>query len=422
MSVPGTGTPERMSSQSAAGGTRGRPSEAAPALALGVGLVSLLVLGAATGCVGVAPHEGPPEVRADDDGPAGPWDGRLVVAPAPGTPDRVVAALRGAAAYWRTNASRYAGRDVDVVVVRGDRRQRADAVVHAGTQVPDCGGADEAAGCAPVVTGAGDVPPRPVAVWVRADLDRASTRRVLTHELGHLLGIDHGSDPEVMRRAVPLSVRPRPDATAAATPWTDPDRVLSVHVDATDAADPAAVRTQVRLALSYLEDDPPGVASDWRFRLVEDPTGADVRVRVGTGVSAEGDAGAAVAANGDARGRPTNGTATGSGGGGESVRTAAPGAADCGPAAGSCGRVVGPDPDGDGAAESYRLLVVTVGDVEATAVGWHAGYWLSGTLTEGRRPPPFRGADYADRRGRWWATEDPGPNRSSTRLDSGDGR
>lgn len=325
MSVPGTGTPERMSSQSAAGGTRGRPSEAAPALALGVGLVSLLVLGAATGCVGVAPDEGPPEVRADDDGPAGPWDGRLVVAPAPGTPDRVVAALRGAAAYWRTNASRYAGRDVDVVVVRGDRRQRADAVVHAGTQVPDCGGADEAAGCAPVVTGAGDVPPRPVAVWVRADLDRASTRRVLTHELGHLLGIDHGSDPEVMRRAVPLSVRPRPDATAAATPWTDPDRVLSVHVDATDAADPAAVRTQVRLALSYLEDDPPGVASDWRFRLVEDPTGADVRVRVGTGASAEGDAGAAVAANGDARGRPTNGTATGSGGGGESVRTAAPG-------------------------------------------------------------------------------------------------
>jgi hypothetical protein len=366
-------------------------------------LVTVLVLVVATGCVGVAPVGDRQGSTADDDRPAGPWDGRLTVAPGPETPDRTVTALRAAAAYWRANASRYAGRDVDVVVLDGTRRDDADAVIRTTERVPDCGGVDEAAGCAPLVTGAGDVPALPVSVWVRGDLDRASTRRVLTHELGHLLGIGHRSDPDVMRRAVPLSVRRRPDATAGVAPW--PDRTLSVHVDAAGAADTAAVRTQVRVALSYLEDDPPGVTTDWQFRLVDDPAGADVRVRVGVGIGP-----------GTITDAGPNGNATGAT---SRDGMGADRSAGCGPAAGSCGRVVGPDPDGDGDAESYRRLTVSVGDVDVTAVGWHVGYWLSGTLTDGPRPPPFRDADYADRRGRWWASESSTRTRTAGSVDGG---
>jgi hypothetical protein len=324
--------------------------------------VALAVVVVVAGCAGAGGGTGSraTDVASETAGtpaPGGTWDGRLVVTLAPGTPDRVEPALQAAAAGWRTNGSRYLGRDVAVVVE--SNASDPDVVVRVTDRVPNCGGVDDAVGCAPVVT-ADDTPSRPVTIWLQAGLRHDSARRVLEHELGHVLGLEHGDAPEgVMRRVVPLRERPQPDAARAPVAW--PDRTLTVHVDAANATNPAGVRTQVRLALGYLADGPPGVRDGWRFRIVTESAAADVDVRF------------------------TNTTD-----------------GPCQTGAASCVRLSGPDPDGDGAAETYRQLTVTLVEIETAAVGWHVGYWLSGTLGQGPRPPVFRDADYGDRRGRWW--------------------
>jgi hypothetical protein len=48
---------------------------------------------------------------------------------------------------------------------------------------------------------------------------------------------------------------------------------------------------------------------------------------------------------------------------------------------------------------------VTLVGLDPDAVGWHVGYWLAyglGAEADAEKPPPFRDAGYAERRGRWW--------------------
>ena len=77
----------------------------------------------------------------------------------------------------------------------------------------------------------------------------------------------------------------------------------------------------------------------------------------------------------------------------------------CGEGAASCGATTGPDPDGDGAIETYSRLRISLVDLDTDAVAWHVGYWLAygfGAEDDAEKPPPFRDASYEDRRSEWW--------------------
>jgi hypothetical protein len=269
--------------------------------------------------------------------------------------------VREATAYWEANAERYAGYDVDYEV--RPNATDPDLVVEFVRTVPECDGADDAAGCAPLITDRRQVN-RPETVSVSASFSDQSTVLVLKHELGHTLGLDHANAPqEVMSSESVLHTTARPNATDRAFPWND--REFSVYLDPTNASDPEGAREQVRHALDYYERGAPGMPDNLTFSFVDDPERADVVVEFAD--------------------EPP-----------------------CSPNAASCGATRGWDPDGDGAVETYSHLTVVLADPDTDAVGWHVGYWLAfalGAEDPAEMPEPFRDASYHDRRGEWWETE-----------------
>lgn len=271
--------------------------------------------------------------------------------------------VRNATRYWESRARHYAGFSVDYAV-RPDAAD-PDLVVTFVDEVPSCGDATHAAGCAPVVRRTGQID-RPERVSIRTGLSESSTTHVVTHELGHTLGLGHDDAPnDVMRAKSVLYTRSRTNATDRAFPWSDPE--FSVFVDAENASDPDGVRAQARHALSYYERGADGTTpANLSIAFVDSPDGADVTV----GFSST---------------------------------------SPCGKGSGSCFTTVGPDPDGDGAIERYSRLRIVLVDLDTAATGWHVGNWFAyglGMETADQRPAPFRDAGYRERRGEWWADDD----------------
>ncbi|WP_136600842.1 matrixin family metalloprotease [Salinigranum halophilum] len=288
-----------------------------------------------------------------------PWGTAPVVVAIAGSPDRDVAPLvRRAAAFWEANATQYAGYPIDYEV--RPNAAEPDLVVRFVDEVTGCKRSDHTAGCAPYITSAAQVD-RPVTVEVKRGLSDESTVQVVSHELGHTLGLGHDDEPQaVMRTGVTLTTLPQPNATERGFPWADSD--FTVYVDVDEAPDPAAARTQVRAALDYYERGAPGMPDNLTFSVVDDPD-ADLVVRYAS-------------------------------------------ASPCTAGSGSCGSSRGPDPDGDGASERYAQFTVTVVAIDTDAVGWHTGYWLAiafGAEADADKPPVFRNASYQERRSEWWA-------------------
>jgi len=348
--------------------------------------------------------------------PGGPWGGEIVVGidAGPDDPDRVAAAAREAARYWDEHAERYVGHPVSIRVLpdaavppatataggsgttgpstaddesgtpgRAGGREAStelDVVIRVGEGVPSCSGVADAVGCAPLINDSRQID-RPETVWLRSGLSDDSAALVLTHEFGHLLGLDHEDAPaDVMAARTVLYTRPQPNASEVAFPWAD--REFTVHVAVANASEPVRARWQVRYALRYFERNGgrPGVPANLTFTTVENASGADVVIRT-TAVS------------------------------------------PCGSGAGSCGETRGPDPDGDGAVESYDRLTITLVDLDERAVGWHVGYWLAfglGAERDAEKPAPFRDASYDERRSRWWEADDE-PGSNATNVGSGGG-
>jgi hypothetical protein len=293
---------------------------------------------------------------------ANPWgnDPVVVAVRNEGDNDRAfVPLVREAADFWSENNDRYLG-----FQVRYDVRPDAedpDLVVAFTDTVPDCGNVTDAVGCAPFLTDPRQVD-RPETVWIQTGLDNESTTLVTKHELGHTLGQTHADAPSsVMQAKSVIYTEPKPDATERDFPWDDSE--FTVHVDAANASDPDGVRRQTDRALTYYENDPPGMPGNLSFDRVASPTpDTEVRVRFG----------------------------------------AVP---DCEPSAGFCVESYGTDPDGDGAIETYTRIEIRLVGVDTDAVGWHVGYWLAhalGAEADEEKPPPFRDAGYRERRGAWW--------------------
>ena len=270
-----------------------------------------------------------------------------------------VSLVREATSYWEANDRRYVGYEVRFAV-RPDAAD-PDVLVNVSGSVPDCGGASEPAGCAPLVTDERQVQSTQP-VWVVSGLSNESTVFVLKHEFGHLLGLRHDDPPaDVMRAASVLSTLPQPDASDRAFPWNDSE--FTVYANFSTADRPAETRDQVNHTLTYYENGPPGMPDNLTFRYVDDPGAADVTIEFAGEAACSG------------------------------ARVA------------SCARTRGTDPDGDGAVETYANVTITLSGVPTDAAGWHVGYWLAQSLgaeDDAEKPPPFRNATPQERRSEWW--------------------
>ena len=302
-------------------------------------------------------------LQSDGIDRANPWDESTLTVAVNDTANEsryVTPLVREALGFWSNNSAEYAGFGVEFEYAPD--AEDPDVVVEFVDRIDHCANVTEPAGCAPYVTDAGQIS-RPITVEVAANYSNASTLLILKHELGHTLGLNHSAEPrDVMAPTSQLTTLPMPNATDRTLPWRDPN--FTVYVDAANASDPAAVREQVGHALDYYADGANGtVPANVSYNVTDNRTKADVVVEYADDLP---------------------------------CREAE---------SGSCGRVQGIDPDGDGALERYQRLHVTVSDVESDAVGWHVGYWLGygyGFENESEWPAPFRDTSFADRRGEWW--------------------
>ena len=261
--------------------------------------------------------------------------------------------------FWANNSTRYAGYGIDFEL--DPNASDPDLVIEFVDSIEECANVTNPAGCAPYVTADGGVS-RPVTVEVVGSYTNNSTRLILKHELGHVLGLNHSMEPQsVMAPTSQLETLPQINATERRLPWNDSN--FSVYLDA-NGTDRSEVRDQLDRALDYYAAGANGtVPENVSYEFVDNRTDAEVVVEFGDDLPCR----------------------TGN--------------------RGSCGQVHGVDPDGDGALERYDRLRVTISDIDAEAVGWHVGYWLGygfGFEDESDWPEPFRDASYDDRRSEWW--------------------
>ncbi|GGN90828.1 MULTISPECIES: matrixin [Haloarcula] len=265
-------------------------------------------------------------------------------------------------AYWEANAPEYAGFTVDFRVLESGETPTEgppDVEITFVETVTDCGESDYSAGCAPRLTASTRVD-RPAEVSIRRGFADESTRLIVEHEVGHLLGLRHGDPPrDVMRHQRTLATLPRPNASERPVPWNDTTLTVAVRNESLSAEERAAYREEVAYALAYVTEGADGaVPSNVSVELVAAPEDADVVV--GPVASSE-----------------------------------------CRSDAGSCLLVEGADPDRDGAIETYTRAEILLVDLDTEATSWHVARQLLGVLGDDGLPARLTDASYEQRRGAW---------------------
>lgn len=269
--------------------------------------------------------------------------------------------------YWNNHSDEY-GAYSEITFVSTPNQRFSDIVIEVVPEIESCGeeDTDNTVGCAPVLEEY-DSPTIPEYVQVTAGYSDESTKQILKHEFGHVMGIEHGEDPmplmEPMHKHTYLS---QPDVSERVLPWKN--STLSVFVDTENVTlqDQDDVNEQIDYSLSYFEGGADGsVPENVSFTRTENRSTADIRISV-----------------------PDDGFDCG----GERMRE------------GSCGTFRAYDTDTDDAFEYYSRWDIRVRNIDEDAVGWHVGYWLANAfgLEGDELPEPFVDANYRDRRSDWW--------------------
>lgn len=208
----------------------------------------------------------PPTTRTPTpDPPGNPWQ-REPVTVAISTPAdhnrNYTTVVERAIRYWNTTGAEHA-EWAPVFAVDPDS-ERPDIVVQFVNEIHHCGidTGGVAIGCASRLE-ADDRPAHPEYVRVNLGLTNASTYRVVRHELGHILGLEHGEGPG-----------------EAMAPYDRVyHRVLRVHIDYDNTAtlDRRETKEQVRHAAGYYSNGADGFMEEHvEFAIVEEREAADI--------------------------------------------------------------------------------------------------------------------------------------------------
>lgn len=171
-----------------------------------------------------------------------------------------------AVAYWNENAAGQTAWDPAFVVAPD--HGSPDIEIRFVDEIPSCGAVSDGItiGCAPLLEADAAVDGT-VVVRVNAGLTNDSTYRVVRHELGHVLGLDHDEGPgDVM------------------APYDRVyDRIVRVHLAFETSAthEHRDTRRQVGYALDYYADGAEGhVREEVEFAVIEDREAADIHIEV----------------------------------------------------------------------------------------------------------------------------------------------
>lgn len=175
------------------------------------------------------------------------------------------AVVLSALAYWEENATEYAGYPVSFEY--NESASDPDIEIRLVDGVDSCGLTHDPGnltlGCSPVPT---ETARTPVAVRVMNNFTTASTARILKHELGHALGLDHDDEPSAVMAA-------RMAAYPQSLEYT------YTVVEDTDRHHPGAVNRQLAGAEEFLETGGGGtIASDMSVTEVYSEANADLTV------------------------------------------------------------------------------------------------------------------------------------------------
>ncbi|WP_181692311.1 matrixin family metalloprotease [Natronomonas sp. LN261] len=259
--------------------------------------------------------------------------------------------------YWERNDAAYGRYEVDYDLE--PNASDPDIVVKYVGDVRECGlpDRDHVAGFAPRIT-AENPPDPPERICVRAGATNGSTRHVIKHEFGHLLGIRHGEQPaDLMSPDYGYRAIPRPGPALQTAPIAREN--LSVYADRSTvfARRNLVAKRQLGHVFGYYEAGASGAVEGVDITAADGRDTADIVITF-------------------------------------------PRQSPCDrPSVGSCATL-------ENRSDGRPRLGVAITTTHEDTFGWHAGFWIGFALGIDRHrdlPPPFRNASFDDRRGPWWA-------------------